>query len=125
MAYPVELFSKMNVRSDLFKCQKDGQEILLLGTFHAIPFAVLPSDYVAILKTAKRVYLETSKRGKITEAELIADGFLSPEPQGKAFDEQWNQLSPTARNVLENMVKKLSENGVHISLNRIKLDLAF
>lgn len=122
MSYPAHLFSELEKQPNLFSCEKDGKQILLFGTYHVLPFSVLPNAYVDIMKTAKALILENCETTP-TEADLIHGGFVSAEAQSKNFDEK---LTHEARQILERGIKKYCADRKlkPIPLNRIKLDRA-
>jgi hypothetical protein len=122
MSYPAHLFSTVKKQPNLFLCEKDGKKLFLFGTYHVLPFSVIPEAYVEIMKTAKTLLLETCELPP-TEADLISGGFFSSEPQSKGFDEK---LTVEARHILEIAIKKYCESIKlpSMALNRIKLDRA-
>jgi hypothetical protein len=122
MSYPAHLFLEVEKQPNLFLCEKDGKQLFLFGTYHVLPFSVLPEAYIGIMKTAKALILENCEPLP-TEADLIAGGFVSKEPQGKEFDEK---LTVEARQILGNGIKKycIDRKLAPIPLNRIKLDRA-
>lgn len=123
MSYPAELFAEIEIQPNLFKCEKEGKELFLFGTYHVLPFSVLPKAYLNIMKKAKRLLLEGCEASP-TEADLIKAQFITAEPQDPKL---YEFLSSEARAILENAVKKYctANKLAPIPLHRIKLDRAW
>jgi len=122
MPYPDHLFSNCDIQPNFFLCEKNGKKLFLFGSYHVLPFPVLPQEHQDMIGLAKTLLLETCEPSP-SEKDLIQAGLISEAPLD---NHPYEQLPALTREIIENASAQFCAHHklAPIPLNRIKLDKA-